>query len=140
MSKYKGSTTLTKVKLKACLHSPTTKTIALQQDNGIQIRSLENTFLAVNTPIAKLWAKNNHKLTLAQQSNTQKILTKIYTFYIHELQQIRLPNWEKKNTYEPETIQSTILLQKYEIHYIPLPTNVMSPKIMQPTHAPITTT
>jgi hypothetical protein len=43
IAKYGGSTTLTQIKTAACIHSPTTRTIALTE-NKVQIRSFEINF------------------------------------------------------------------------------------------------
>jgi hypothetical protein len=51
MAKYGGSTTLTKITIATCLHSPTTRTIALLIENDVQIKSLDQNFHTICTKI-----------------------------------------------------------------------------------------
>jgi hypothetical protein len=44
MVKYGGCTALTEIMTTSCLHFPTTRTIVLPKENGIQIGSFEKSF------------------------------------------------------------------------------------------------
>jgi hypothetical protein len=90
MAKYGGSTTLTHITTTACLHSPTTRTIALLNEN--KICSLDKNFHTTCTELEKQWEERQHKLNKLQQKNTQKLLHKLYTFNIYSLKDITMPN------------------------------------------------
>jgi hypothetical protein len=81
MAKYGGSTILTTITIAACLHSPITRTKVLLIENGIQIRSFDQTFHTTSTSIEKEWTNRQHMLTPLQQANTQKYNTN----YIHSM-------------------------------------------------------
>jgi hypothetical protein len=51
MAKYGGSTALIKITIASCLHSPTTRTIALLIENGVQIKSFDQNFHTTCTKI-----------------------------------------------------------------------------------------
>jgi hypothetical protein len=87
-----GSTTLTHITTAACLHSPTTHTIALLNENEIQIRSFDKKIHTTCTELEKQWEERQHKLIRLQQKNTQKLLHKLYTFIIYPLKDITMPN------------------------------------------------
>ena len=82
MAKHKGSTTFDKITTSECLHSPTTRTIALLKQYGVQIRSLEETFPETNTPIDQIWYTKINKLTHPQQLASEKLLTTLYAIGI----------------------------------------------------------
>jgi disulfide oxidoreductase YuzD len=92
MAKYGGSTTLTKITIATCLHSPTTRTIALLIENDVQIKSFDQNFHATCTEIEQQWENRKHKLTIQQQANIQKLLYKLYTFNVYILNNITMPN------------------------------------------------
>ena len=92
MAKYGGSTILTHITTVTCLHSPTTCTIALLNENVIQIHSFDKNFHTTCTKLEKQWEERQHKLTILQQKNTQKLLHKLYTFNIYSLKDITMPN------------------------------------------------
>jgi hypothetical protein len=92
MAKYGGSTTLTHITTAACLHSPIICTIALLNENEIQICSFDKNFYTTYTELEKQWKERQHKLTRLQQKNTQNLLHKLYTFNIYSLKDITMPN------------------------------------------------
>ena len=67
MANHGGSTTLKPINTTTCLHSPTTRTIALLIENEIQIRSLDSTFHTQNAKIENRWKTKKHKFTAIQQ-------------------------------------------------------------------------
>jgi hypothetical protein len=92
MAKYGGSTTLTHITTTACLHSPTTRTIALLNKNKTQICSFDKNFYTTYTELEKQWEERQYKLTRLQQKNTQKLLHKLYTCNIYSPKDITMPN------------------------------------------------
>ena len=76
----------------AYLYSPTTRTIALLNENKIQIHSFDKNFRTTCIDLEKQWKERQHKLTRLQQNNTRKLLHKLYTFNIYSLKDITMPN------------------------------------------------
>jgi hypothetical protein len=63
MAKHGESTTLTHITPASCLHSPTTRTIALLIENRVQINSFDTTFHTTNMDIKNKWERRQHQLT-----------------------------------------------------------------------------
>jgi hypothetical protein len=85
LAKYDGSTILTTITTAACLHSPITLTIALLNDNKVHVHNFDQTFYTTSTSLENEWTNRQHILTSLQQTNTQKLLQKLYTFNIYTL-------------------------------------------------------
>ena len=89
------------------LQTPIIRTITLLEENGVQIQSFDVSYHTNNTKIEKTWLNMSYKLMPQQMTIIQKLLYKLYTFNIYNLDNITMPN--DTNLMDPESFKNNTI-------------------------------